>query len=661
MEKNVKSVVDDVVENNYEMKEMNYLSVLQSIWGLRTPEEAAKILTTKILKNTSYDIRADVTDENKTTPYLFPEVMEILGHVFGSLVVEYKGDHDIEAKMISLKLGEYLVSGYDTGKTSVALTEAWNKGLVKAGINVYNIGLASSGQVYYNQMDFKAHGHSQTTGSHTEKWINGIKFAIGLQGFHTKILGQMAQFVLQNKPLRVANVPGNIIDVSDEGYKVYANRMKAIYRRDLNQNNLPIAFNAFYGTGTKYVELTKDLFGKTLVKIFAKDANPDPNIDGMMIVADPTRKEMLEKMGIIEYSKNNPEVIVFSVDRDADRIAVVQNGNLYLGDELGFILSKYKLTVANKNFLKRLESLGRLNTDNRKEVMDIIRTVYTDNRCTRSLDTFIEKLGGIAEPHIKGHSLWKETMNANIARLAELTGFSSVAEFVQYTSYRDYQMEYSLHMFVSGTEDGVPRDCGVEGMYVLTKIFNELKMANLDDFFVNETEYKTMYSTKEIRTGVNDNTKELFTRVINDVIKNLFGVLGGKFSIHDDFYPGQVRVNFPEGFFMYSCSNTSAKVTPKIEGNSIELRNQLLVLLMTIHNYLKNPEEKMDLKENSFYVNDATYEMNDPDNVDAFDVRLAQACAFFGVSPEALKRELVRAKEELDKAKKELLAPVVNK
>ena len=614
---------------------LNFLQKLQTIWGVATPAEAEKILRTKILKSSGYDIRANVKPTSKDKAYLNPEVMEIIGHTFALTLFT-----DKTGKTFSLQPGDVLVGGYDTGETSKSLAEAFFKGITNAGINVCNVGLASSGQVYYNQNDFNAQAHVQITRSHVEVEINGAKFAVGLQGIHTFLLEQMTNTILENNPVTIPDKLGIIENVILTAEGKYNSRILAIYSNKLKANQIPVAINAFNGTATKYLKLSREIFGEKLQNIFGEY----PTTGSNELLADPTRAEMLDKIGVTEYSNRNPQVLVFSNDLDSDRQSMSQSGKLYLGDEIGMILSAYKLQSVEKLKYKLIE-LDRFTPENQQTIIDIARTVYMDNRCTGALLNYVEQNGGLVIPHTKGHSLWKETINANMATLAELTGFTSVAEFVNATGYRDYQIEYSLHMFVTGNEDGIPRDDGIENTFLLVQILNELGIKDLEaDFFSN---LGRMFTTKEIRTGVASETKDVFTKTVNDTITGLFTDSARVTSIHDTF-AGQVRVNFKEGFVMYSCSNTSPKVGFEVEGNTAKLRNNLLAFTLAIHNSLRNTDEKMDLKENEFFKKDISYDMQNPDDITADDARVAAACAFFGIKLPQMKAAIAEAKIRLE-------------
>ena len=128
---------------------------------------------------------------------------------------------------------------------------------------------------------------------------------------------------------------------------------------------------------------------------------------------------------------------------------------------------------------KKLEALN-VAKEKIDEIVKIASIIYVDPRYTSSVKSYVEKeLKGTTEFHRKGHSLWKETITANMNKMAALAGFSSIKEFVAKTGYRDIQIEASLHMFATDTMDGIPRDDAVENIFLLEKVLDEMNIKTL--------------------------------------------------------------------------------------------------------------------------------------------------------------------------------------
>ena len=443
----------------------------------------------KLFKKTSYDIRAYVGEPGdffNDNAVLTPSAVETAGMLTAGMVFNTQN-----GGTVSLKEGDTIVVGYDNGPTSKILAESFAKGAASQGVNVYDIGISSSGQVYQNQEQLLAHGHCQITRSHVEVTTNGAKFGIGTQGIHTYLLGQMNEAVASGSFSTRNAKCGTITDKSAEGKKVYFEKMKNIYKDYFSKrDNSMVAVNVFGGTGVQYVELFKDIFGET-VTILGKDIN----VNAGDLLADPTRKEMLERVPSLQAALDKG-LRVHSFDLDADRGSITEGKDAltlngeghYLGDNLAFILAGYKLMIAVPALKKKLEALN-VAKEKIDEIVKIASIIYVDPRYTSSVKSYVEKeLKGTTEFHRKGHSLWKETITANMNKMAALAGFSSIKEFVAKTGYRDIQIEASLHMFATDTMDGIPRDDAVENIFLLEKVLDEMNIKTLKNITISPTE-----------------------------------------------------------------------------------------------------------------------------------------------------------------------------
>lgn len=584
----------------------------------------------KLFKSTSYDIRAYVGEPGdffNDKAVLTPEVMESAGMLTAGL--KFKSS---DGETVSLKEGDNFVIGYDNGPTSKILAESFARGITSQGVNVYDIGVSSSGQVYQNQEQLKAQGHCQITRSHVEVTTNGAKFGIGTQGIHTYLLGQMNKAVAEGAFTPRNCKKGEILDKRAEGREIYFEKMKRVYGDYFaSRDNSMTAINVFGGTGIQYIGLFKDIFGSN-VTILGRDVN----VNAGDLLADPTRKEMLERVPHLQEALNKG-MRVHSFDLDADRGSVTEGKNAlsltgeghYLGDSLAFILAGYKLKKAVPALESKLRVLG-VSEENIKEIIRIASVIYVDPRYTSSVKTYVEtQLNGYTEFHRKGHSLWKETIVSNMKKMAKLAGFSSISEFVQAVQYRDIQIEASLHLFATDTEDGIPRDDAVENIFLLEKVMDEMDIVKLKDFFADMPK---RYITKEIRTtSVSNEAKEAITLSILNKIRDTFSNKS-QFSIVE--FDGQIRVDWHTGFLMYGMSNTSPKLTFMAEGETEKERNMVLAYILALHNEAKareNDKLPMDLSENPFFVKDKSYEMDKPDLIDFNDERVKEFIKFINL------------------------------
>lgn len=574
----------------------------------------------KLFKKTSYDIRAYVGEPGRffeEDAVLTPEAMRAAGALMA--LVPFKREN---GSVVLLKPNDKVVIGYDNGPTSKILAAAFAEGLTSQGVNVYDIGVSSSGQVYQNQEQLSCDGHCQITRSHVEVTTNGAKFGIGTQGIHTYLLGQMNEAAVKGIEARLG-VRGEIFDKAGEAKEAYFNKMKRLYGVYFSKrDNSKLAVNVFGGTGLGYIGLFKEIFGKDTVIL-----GEGIDVNSGVLLADPTRKEMLEKVpGLQEILDGGYRV--HSFDLDADRGSVTEGAQAlslngkghYLGDDLAYILAYHKINIAIPRLKEKLKYMG-VNDNNIKKIEEIAGIIYIDPRYTSGVKTYVENtLGGKTQFHRKGHSLWKETMTANMEKIACLAGADSPAHFVKSTGYRDLQIEASLHFFSTDCEDGMPRDDAIENIFLLEKVFDETGIKSLGEYFAN---IPKRFITKEIRTtSVSNEAKDAITAAIIAKIKETFS--GNPwFSIVE--FDGQIRVDWPTGFIMYGMSNTSPKLTFMAEGETPEERNHALAFVMALHNEAKKragDNLPMDTEENQFYLKDKSYDMERPDDISFSDSRV---------------------------------------
>ncbi|MDR2104982.1 MAG: hypothetical protein LBP51_04415, partial [Deferribacteraceae bacterium] len=557
----------------------------------------------KLFKATAYDIRAYVGEAGAfftEKAVLTPSRMRAAGVLLGSM--EFRTN---SGELLQLKPGSIVVVGYDNGPTSKELAEAFSLGLIEQGVEVYDVGIASSGQVYHNQEQFKADGYVQITRSHVEVTTNGAKFGLFNQGVHTYLLGQMNSAL--DKPEIGRDAPrGSITDKATEGYKLYADKIYSRYSSFFKKHkpSKPIAVNLFGGTGLNYENLFRDILGSDICIL-----GNTIDVNSGSLLADPTRREMLEQVPNLN-AVLAAGARVHSFDLDADRGSITEGeGALtlgktghYLGDDLSFILAEYKLKAALPALMQAVKKLP-ISDSAAAEIEKTASTIYVDPRYTSAVKAFVEERGGATIYHRKGHSLWKETMGENMRRLSTLAGFNSPAEFVKRVGYRDIQVEASLHLFATDPEDALARDDAIENVFLLETIISALNITNLADFF---KQIPRRFATKEIRTNaISVEVKEAITAEAVEIIRNTF-----KDSCSIVEFDGQIRADFPRGFIMYGMSNTSAKLTFMVEGDTIELRNNALAYIIALHNSLKakhGDNIPMDLSENPFFVKDAVY------------------------------------------------------
>jgi len=284
-----------------------------------------------------------------------------------------------------------VVVARDCRKSSDSLFAAFSKGLVDEGVDVIDIGLASTPMSYFANASLKADGSVMITASHNTKEWNGCKLckanAVPISGATgiKDIEKLFADITPDDPPAGVGEVKK--VDVSEkyaEHVRKFAHMKRPLHLALDFANGMGIAESAaFVGSDITYDSLFGDYDGDF------------PNHD-----ANPLHQETLKDLQ--NLIRSNPGKYAFGVayDGDADRAGFV--------DELGEIIPM--------DFVTALISQDLLTTN-------AGAACFYDLRSSKVCEEVIASAGGKPMMSRVGHSFIKEQMRQNDAIFAgELSG-----------------------------------------------------------------------------------------------------------------------------------------------------------------------------------------------------------------------------------------------
>lgn len=287
--------------------------------------------------------------------------------------------------------GGRVVVARDCRKSSDALFECFAKGLVDEGIEVLDIGLASTPMSYFANASLKADGSVMITASHNTKEWNGCKLckanavpisgATGIKDIE-KLVGAMTGDEAPNGKGKITKV--DIADAYADHVKTFAHMKRPLHLALDFANGMGIAEAvAFKGSQISYDAL------------FGEYDGDFPNHD-----ANPLHTETLKDLQ--KLVRDNPGKYAFAVayDGDADRAGFI--------DEKGDIIPM--------DFITALISQDLLATNRGV-------ACFYDLRSTKVCEEVIAAAGGKPMMSRVGHSFIKEQMRQNDAIFAgELSG-----------------------------------------------------------------------------------------------------------------------------------------------------------------------------------------------------------------------------------------------
>lgn len=249
---------------------------------------------------------------------------------------------------------EYIVVGRDIRLTSDEIHDYLCKGINDAGVDVWDIGLATTPLVYFATVFLNASASVQITASHNPKQYNGMKIsrAKGIPVGGDTGLKDLEQLCNTGKVEPVCDCQKGKI-IKKDIYADYVEFQKQ-YLPDLS--NLNISVDCSNGMSSLFV---KQLFGDKAHYI-------NDNMDGNFPAHEPNPLEEKNCAQIKELVLKNKSDVGVIYDGDADRVMFIDEkgrflqpdyitsviGDYYLQKEKGSVLVDIRTSRSTTEFLK---------------------------------------------------------------------------------------------------------------------------------------------------------------------------------------------------------------------------------------------------------------------------------------------------------------------
>jgi len=280
-----------------------------------------------------------------------------------------------------------VVIGRDGRLTSKAYSRALIDGFTSCGVNVIDLGEASTGLTYYGMFTLPVDGGVMITGSHNPKNYNGLKIGIGKSTIHGKEIQKLRK-IAEKGVFPVAKKPVTITRMD-----LAPKYLKRIQRGIKLKRKLKVVIDAGNGVGGPLAVPLFEAMGCEVVPLYCDVDGNFPNHH-----PDPTLPSTLKKL--ISTVKRTKADLGIAFDGDADRIgAVDEKGTILPGDKL--------LILFARSVLKDKPGSA----------------VIGEVKCSRTLYDDIAKHGGKPIMWLAGHSLIKDAMKKYNAQMAgEMSG-----------------------------------------------------------------------------------------------------------------------------------------------------------------------------------------------------------------------------------------------
>ncbi len=536
-----------------------------------------------------YDLRGfDRADDANFPQEVDPLLLRWVGRAFGT-VDFHSRRHE---QNVRLNAGDTFVIAGDNGPSTQKFKDALTEGLRDTGVHIIDLGVTVSGELYKSISNLNAQGGLYVTRSHVEVGTNGAKPSIGGITLYGEMLQAVREQILKAEYSKAAT-PGDLNNsqaIRDKARKMYLASLMKQYgglAEKLKSSGMKVACNLNAGSATEYVSFFQEMFGND-VTLLKSEGDPWATKG----LADPTRKDKKAlshpEANIVEYSKQHSDVLILSFDLDVDRVSLLQNGELYLGDTMFYPVIEYQLTMS--------------------PYKDLLKKIYPDSRMKTEFADLVKYFGGTAKIHPKGHSKVKTTIDLLLRKLAQKSGYKNVKEFLNaYPAFRIAQSEYSLHFFLTN-EKGEALDDAIDFALFWLTVFAEIKTKHRHtdwsyaDYVLDLKKkgfIRESFQIKEQRTPMTDDAKTAIMDQMKDTVIKFFEKRNDFIFVNDweEDYEASMRpytlaniegvYHFftPMGEFFWGQSNTSPKVAFGTQSASPENTKKLaaIVAALLIH------------------------------------------------------------------------------
>ncbi len=277
--------------------------------------------------------------------WLFPKEINLIGvQALGLALGDYFHERGIKPKV---------AVGHDYRSYSLSIKQALTVGLMSAGCDVHDIGLALSPVAYFAQFALDAPAVAMVTASHNENGWTGVK--MGTQRpltFGPDEMNRLKEIVLSGSARSRAG-----------GSYTRVENMRETYLADVTKGHRlsrPIRVLAACGNGTAGI-FAPEALKRIGVDVVAMDVELDWNFPKYN--PNPEDLHMLEAMA--EAVKKAGAEIALGFDGDGDRCGVVDDeGHEIFADKVGVLLAR-DLSAKSKNakFVVDVKSTGLYEVD----------------------------------------------------------------------------------------------------------------------------------------------------------------------------------------------------------------------------------------------------------------------------------------------------------
>jgi len=243
--------------------------------------------------------------------------------------------------------------GHDFRHYSLSIKQALMLGLVNAGIEVLDIGLALSPMAYFAQFHLECAGVAMVTASHNSNGWTGVK--MGIQApltFGPDEMSRLKEIVLKAENKARAGGSYRYVDGVREAF------IEDLVKDVKLKNKIKIVAACGNGTAGAFAEETLKRIGADVVAV-------ECDLDYNFPKYNPNPEDMKMLHAMADAVKEHGADVALGFDGDGDRCGVVDNeGEEIFADKVGVMLARDLSAIhENAQFVVDVKSTGLYHTD----------------------------------------------------------------------------------------------------------------------------------------------------------------------------------------------------------------------------------------------------------------------------------------------------------
>lgn len=265
----------------------------------------------------AYDIRGIAEGEN---PDLTEETVYLIAKATATYLAE-----KYQTKTMAV--------GRDVRLTGLALQAAFIKGLRECGINVTDVGLATSPMIYWASCALDFDSATNLTASHNPKQYNGIKTVT--QGAHSICGAELQEIlkIIQNNSFVHSDTLGTL-----DQQELWPKYLEDIASRLHPARKMKVVVDAGNGVAGPFIEEFLTKIGCEVVCLYCEPDGNFPNHE-----ANPEELENMQDL--ISKVRETGADLGIGFDGDGDRVGVVdETGHMYSADFMLLLLVRELVT-----------------------------------------------------------------------------------------------------------------------------------------------------------------------------------------------------------------------------------------------------------------------------------------------------------------------------